>query len=215
MEELVPIPHPGVPLEFGRPGDPGVIVVHDWYGRLPWLENYAEALSRVGFRVLVPDLYDGVATVDGEQAERLLTTLTDDGVDAEIDLALEQLRGEGSTRIGVIGFSIGGWHGLRFAQTGAVDAVVAYYATLAENVHGVLPAPVLLHLAEIDEWPEGAEPGAFIARLKDDGTPIEQHAYPATRHGFANGTVGGEFDRDAAALAFARSASFLESQLAS
>lgn len=215
MEALVPIPHPGVPLEYGTPGAPGLVVVHDWFGRLPWLEGYAEALARVGFRVLVPDLYEGVATVDAEQAERLLTTLTDDGVDAELDLAFEQLRGEGSERVGVIGFSMGGWHALRFAQTGAVDAVVAYYATLGESVHGVLPAPVLLHLAETDEWPEGAEPDAFVARLKDDGTPIEQHGYSGTAHGFANATADADFDRDAAALAFARSASFLESQLSS
>jgi len=65
VTELIPIPSPGVPLLFGEPGAPVVVVVHDWYGRLPWLTPYAEALAgRGGFRVIVPDLYDGAATDD-------------------------------------------------------------------------------------------------------------------------------------------------------
>src|SRR3712207_7619567 len=41
---------------------------------------------------------------------------------------------------------------LAHAQTGAVDAVVAYYATLGPETAAVLPCPVMLHFAEVDEW---------------------------------------------------------------
>ena len=41
MTELVPIPSPGIPLFYGDPGNPVVIVLHDWYGRLPGLAALA------------------------------------------------------------------------------------------------------------------------------------------------------------------------------
>ena len=70
MAELVPIPSPGVPLYYGLPGSPLVVMAHDWYGRLPWLEPYAEALSGQGYRVVVPDFYEGVCTVDDATPKR-------------------------------------------------------------------------------------------------------------------------------------------------
>ena len=74
MSALVRNPSPGN-LEFGEPGDPLVVVIPDWFGRLPWLASYAEALARRGLRVVVLDLYDGVATTDEGQAERLASGL--------------------------------------------------------------------------------------------------------------------------------------------
>ena len=70
MVEFVDIPSPGWPLTFGEEGRPGVVLVHDQYGRLPYLEAYATALAdRGGFFVAVPDLFDGLATVEAEGAE--------------------------------------------------------------------------------------------------------------------------------------------------
>ncbi|MES1170318.1 MAG: dienelactone hydrolase, partial [Leifsonia sp.] len=78
MAELVPIPSPGIPLVFGEAGAPIVAILHDMYGRLPWLEPYAEALAnRGGFRVVVPDFYDGVATTESGDARTLMRDLTD------------------------------------------------------------------------------------------------------------------------------------------
>lgn len=213
MDETVPLPDPGVPLAYGRPGAAGVVVLHDWYGRLPWLEKYGEALATsAGLRVLVPDLYDGVATTDPDTAERLLDRLSTDHAVGVLDDAVATLRSEGSDRIGLVGFSMGGGLALSRAQAGTVDAVVSYYATLGAANHTLIPAPVLLHLAERDAWPEDGEPAAFVARLLDHGTPILQHEYAGTEHGFANASVP-EVDAGAARLAFARTAAFLSDQL--
>ena len=72
MPDLVPIPSPDQPLYFGEPSHPLVVVLHDWYGRLPWLEAYAGALASQGFRVVVPDLYKGWATTNAVDAEALM-----------------------------------------------------------------------------------------------------------------------------------------------
>lgn len=210
MSELVPLPSPGIPLFFGERGNPLAIIVHDWYGRLPWLESYAAALASQGYRVAVPDLYAGVATVDAATAEALMGELDVARSLAELDDIIAAARLEGSPRIGVVGFSLGGWLTLLHAQGGAADAVVAHYATLGPDQHGVIPCPVQLHLAETDEWDEDEDPESFIDRLKDHGTPVTEWTYPGTVHSFANASIFDRVDVNAAALAFARTSSFLE-----
>jgi carboxymethylenebutenolidase len=213
MAELIPIPSPGVPFEYGEPGAPLVVLVHDWYGRLPWLERYAEALAHHGFRVVVPDLFGGFATTETETAEDLSAQLDVASALAELDDILQKARGQGSPRIGLVGFSLGGWLALLHAQSGAADAVVAYYSTLGSTQHGVIPSPVLLHFAETDEWDEDQDPESFIGRLKDHGTPVTDFSYAGTVHSFANATIPEKVDVPAAALAFVRTANFLEKHL--
>ncbi len=213
MTELVPIPSPGVALEFGSPGDPLVVVVHDWFGRLPGLEFYAEALVRQGFRVMVPDLYGGFATTEEATAQKLLDRLDVAGALDILDDAIRTGRAEGSTRVGIVGFSVGGWVTLLHAQGGSADAVVAYYASLEPKDHGVIPCPVQLHLAEFDEWGDGQEPELFVARLREHGTPVASFGYAGTKHSFANATARENLDAPAAALAFGRTARFLEEHL--
>ena len=214
MTDLIPIPSPGLPLEFGDVGAPAVVVVHDGYGRLPWLTPFAEALaSRGGFRVIVPDLYDGVATDDEEQADLLTEQLSTDLAVATLTDELETARTAGSPRTGVVGFSMGGALALQVAQAGEVDAAVAYYATLTEAQQGIIPCPVLLQFAERDDWPETGAPEQFVSRLRENGTPVTQHSYVGTENGFVNADIPSLTDARAAALAFARTTVFLETQL--
>lgn len=213
MAELVPIPSPGVPLFYGEPGNPVVVVLHDWYGRLPGLLPFAEALAARGLRVAVPDLYDGVCTVDHATAESLMSQLEIGNALATIDDAMVEAQETGVERVGLVGFSMGGWLALLHAQAGAADAVVGYYASLAAQDHGVIPCPVLLHWAEVDEWNDDDDPESFVSRLKDHGTPVTEHRYLGTEHSFANASIPSKVDAQAAALAFARTAVFLERTL--
>jgi len=213
VSDLIPIPSPGVPLYRGTPGAPLVVLVHDWYGRLPALEQVAQSFAAAGFMVAVPDLYNGVATTDAERAADLM-----DGLDvrialAELDDIIADARLQGSSKVGVVGFSIGGWLTLLHAQGGSADAVVAYYASLAPKDHGVIPSPVLLHYAESDEWAEDEEPDSFIARLDEHGTPVTKHTYFGTEHSFANAEIDAVHDARATELARARTEAFLASHL--
>jgi carboxymethylenebutenolidase len=214
MPDLVPIPSPGLPLYYGLPGSPLVIVAHDWYGRLPGLEPFATALAAQGYRVVVPDFYNGVCTVDAGDAETLMSGLDVASALANVDDIVREARSTGSTRIGLIGFSMGGYLALLYAQGGEADAVVSYYATLDNSEHGLIPCPVLLHLAEFDEWPDGGDPASFVARLTDHGSPVITHTYAGTQHSFANASIPELVDTNAAALAFARSVNFLGKHLA-
>jgi carboxymethylenebutenolidase len=211
---LVSISSPGIPLEYGRRGEPLVVVVHDWYGRLPWLEEYGQKLSRQGFHVLIPDLFEGWATTDDTDAEQLLRKLDLRASVNAIGTLARGGRAAGASRVGLVGFSMGGWLTLIQAKAGSVDAVVAYDATLGDEEHSVVPCPVQLHFAEMDEWEDGSDPASFIARLAEDGTTVERFDYAGAVHSFANGSIPSKYDRNAAALAFARAATFLEKNLA-
>ncbi|NQX34879.1 dienelactone hydrolase family protein [Herbiconiux sp. VKM Ac-2851] len=219
MPEFVDIPSPGWPLQFGESGRPAVVIVHDAYGRLPYLEAYARALAGQGFFVVVPDLFDGVATTEPDGAAELEARLDPGFALATLDDAVALARtpegaAEGSpARVGLIGLGLGGRYALRLAQRGVADAVVAYYALLGDDEGGVIPAPVLLHRAEDTAWAGGADVDGFVSRLKEHGTPVTQHSYAGTTAGFANATVLPLVDRNAAALAFARSTYFLQAQL--
>jgi carboxymethylenebutenolidase len=213
VSDLIPIPSPGVPLYRGTPGAPLVVLVHDWFGRLPSLEQVADSFAAEGFWVAVPDLYNGVATTDPTEAERLMNGLDVGIALAELDDIITDARAQGSMRVGVVGFSIGGWLTLLHAQGGSADAVVAYYASLAAKDHGVIPSPVLLHYAESDEWAEDEEPDSFIERLGEHGTPVTRHTYLGTEHSFANASIDELHDARATELARARTEAFLASHL--
>ncbi|MGV8969625.1 MAG: dienelactone hydrolase family protein [Microbacteriaceae bacterium] len=213
MTNRVPIPSPGAPLHFGEPGAPVVVVLHDWYGRLPWLAPYAEALASRGFRVVVPDLYGGVCTVDAATAKQLMEELDVKTALEIVDEVVDLERATRSTKVGLVGLSLGGWLALLHAQAGTPDVVVSYYSTLGEADHGLIPSPVLLHFAETDDWDPGADEASFIGRLTEHGTPVTHHTYTDTVHGFANASVTATANTRAAALAFARTVMFLEKHL--
>ncbi len=163
--------------------------------------------------MLVPDFYEGVATTDGDEATALMRNLTDDDARDILDAAIGAARDGGTQRVGLVGFSMGGTLALLAAQRGDADAVVAYYATLTTGEPGIIPCPVLLHLAETDTFRPGGDVEEFVSRMRDDGTPVTRHTYVGTVHSFANATLTEKVDGRAAALAFARTVVFLEARL--
>ncbi len=213
MSDLIPVPSPGVPVYVGEQGNPLVVLVHDYFGRLPGILDIADLLAREGFFVAVPDLFNGVATRTTADAEILMNDLDVGIALAELDDIISDSRASGSDRIGVVGFSMGGWLSLLHAQAGSADAVVAYYASLGPSDHGVLPAPVLLHYAETDEWGEDDDPESFIERLQEHGTPVVDHVYLGTEHSFANSEIEGTYNARAAELANQRTVRFLLNHL--
>jgi len=213
VSDLIPVPSPGVPVYVGMQGGPLVVLVHDYFGRLPGLLRIADQFAREGFFVAVPDLFNGVGTHAAVDAEALMNDLDVGIALAEIDDIINDSRASGSQKVGVVGFSMGGWLSLLHAQGGGADAVVAYYSSLAPTDHGVLPAPVLLHYAETDEWGEGEDPVSFIERLQEHGTPVTDHVYIGTQHSFANSDIDDTYNARAAELANQRTVRFLLNHL--
>ena len=200
-------------LYFGEPGAPLVVVIHDWFGRLPWLGQLSMSLASEGLQVAVPDFLDGQSTTDPLEARRLIDGLDIGATLAVIDDVIDEARLYGTEKVGVLGFSTGGWLALVHAQGGEVDAVVAYYASISEKHHGIIPCPLLLQYAESDDWEYGGDPASFTGRLEQHGTPATLYTYLGTRHHFANTSQPEASDPQASALAHARTSAFLGAHL--
>jgi len=206
-------PRPKRPVGVSAPANgPGVVVVHDWYGPLPHVSDFADELTMAGFDVELVDVYEGVTTRNPGRAEELAEAL--DGAVARdaIVAAAKRLRAAGSRHVGAVGFSLGGSLVLRAAQRGGIDAVVAYYASRDPDEAVKITCPVQLHLAAIDEYESADDIEAFVAALRAAGTSVDTFRYPGTEHSFANADVPFA-DLGAAEVALARTIGFLHARL--
>jgi carboxymethylenebutenolidase len=168
----------------------GVLVAHDWYGLLPHVRSACDELAKAGLAALAPDFYDGRSTTDPEQAEALMKAMEDAETQARLDAATADLRERtGGGPVGGLGFSMGGFNTLIHATTGAYDAVAVYYAALEAEQAASIHCPVLLHMAEEDEFDPREIYEGFIAALWAAGTEVQSYIWPGTEHSFANGDV--------------------------
>lgn len=199
--------------EPSGPATAGVLVVHDWYGLLPHVRASCDELAAAGLAALAPDLYDGRTTTDSGQAEALMEALDNDAARARLDAATADLRERaGGGPVGGLGFSMGGFLTLLQATTGAYDAAAVYYAALDPERAAAIRCPVLLQLAEVEEFDPPEFFDGFVAALRAAGTEVRARTWPGTEHSFANRDVPLHAP-DQAAEAWADTVGFLRGHL--
>jgi carboxymethylenebutenolidase len=192
----------------------GVLVVHDWYGLLPHVRAACDELAAAGLVALAPDLYGGRTATNPEQAEALAEGMDRPEARSRLDEAVTTLRDRsGGGPVGVLGWSLGGMFALVQATTAAIDAAAIYYAALDEEDAAKIHCPVLLHLAEVDEFDPPEFFDSFVTALEANGTEVTVHNWPGTEHSFANRDVA-LHNPDAAAKAWSITVGFLRDRLA-
>jgi len=200
-----------------RPGAPGVVVFHAWWGLNGDVIAYADRLAAAGFAVVAPDLYRGALATTVDEAESLARSLDEASADsialATVDRLTARLGPE--SKLGAVGFSLGAawamWTPLRRDR---VVASVVYYGTTGGPVLEKGTASVIGHFAETDPFEPDASVEAFERALQSARRDVVVYRYPGTGHWFA------EPSRDAwreapANLAFERTVSFLRERLRS
>ena len=174
--------------EPSGPARAGVVVVHDWYGQLPHVRAVAGELALAG-------------QMDRAAAPRRL------------DEAVTRLKDRvAGGPVGVLGWSLGGSWVIGLAARDDVAAAALYYAAGDEDDAAKIHCPVLLQLAETDEFdpPEFYE--GFVAALRAGGTEVEVHTWPGTEHSFANRDVA-LYTPEQAAEAWSTTVGFLRRHL--
>ena len=198
---------------------PGVVVLQEWWGLVPHIEDVCERFAAEGFVALAPDLYHGEQTRSPDEAGKLMMAL--DIARAERDmrgaveflLSREGVRGES---VGTVGFCMGGVLSLYAASKNQrVGACVVFYGIhpKVEPDLESLRAPVLGIYAEKDQFVPPAAARALEERLKALGKDAEFHVYPGTDHAFFNDTRPEVHDAEAAADAWRRTLDFLRRHL--
>ncbi len=113
-----------------KPGSerPGLVVIQEWWGLVPHIKDVAGRFATQGYVTLAPDLYHGKSTVQAEEARHLMEGLDWARAAQELAGAVRHLRDvEGVTKVGVVGYCMGGALTMIAAATAGVDAYAAYY----------------------------------------------------------------------------------------
>lgn len=225
MGELIEIASKGgdVPAYLALPeggSGPGVVVIQEWWGLVPHIEEVVDRFAAEGFVALAPDLYHGEKTTEPDEAGKMMMGLALDRALKDMSVAVDAVaeRAEGHY-VGVVGFCMGGGLALMIAakRPDAVGACVPFYGAIPWE--GVAPewadlvAAVQLHVGTKDDWAMGFA-GGLVPQLEELGRDVELHTYEDADHAFFNDTRPEVHDAEASALAWQRTIEFLRSHLA-
>lgn len=199
---------------------PGIVVIQEWWGLVPHIEDIADRFAKEGFCAIAPDLYHGKTTQSPDEAGKMLMELDVPRAEREIRAAGDYLlaRPECTSKtFGVVGFCMGGALAQHEATMNPdkVGAVVSFYggfkkvATPWEN----LQAPIILIYGEEDQGVPVQHGRELEQKLLELGKKVELVAYPGANHAFFNDTKP-NYKADAASDAWKRTVEFFRSNLA-
>lgn len=200
----------------------GLIVIQEWWGLVPHIEDVCNRFASEGFTALAPDLYHGETTREPDKAGKLMMALNIPQALKDMSGAVDFLDGHEAVRgegLGVTGFCIGGGLALALAchRPDAIKACVPFYGFIpwesAQPDWSRLQAAVQGHYAENDEFFSPDKAQALADQLHELGKDVEFHYYDGAEHAFFNDSRREVFNADAAQLAWDRTLSFLRSKL--
>jgi carboxymethylenebutenolidase len=167
---------------------PGVIVIHEIFGLNDDIRRITGRIGDLGYAALAPDLYDG----PGPRAiciARTLMAMRSGSGPAFRDLEaartfLQSQPGVDPSRIGVIGFCMGGGFALLFAVRAPLGAAAVFYGDVpktAETLQNV--CPVLGSFGGLDRI--FARQGERLEKLLGElGIDHDVKIYPQAGHSF-------------------------------
>ena len=210
------------PGYLARPkgGGPGVIVIQEWWGLVPHIEQIADRFADAGFVALAPDLYHGESTKSPDQAGKMMMAMRVDQAERDLAGAIDHLvaQPEVSTKkVGTVGFCMGGALSLFAASKNPeVGACVVFYGghPHVKPDLAALQAPVLGFFAGKDGFVTPQAVKALDAELTRLGKRHEFHTYPEADHAFFNDHRPEVYDAAAAADAWGKLLAFFTRELA-
>jgi carboxymethylenebutenolidase len=204
---------------------PAVVVLQEVFGVNADIRKTCDELAEQGFLAVAPDLFwrqePGVdlsvtSETDWQHGLRLYQAYDRDSGARDVkDTVNAVAKLPGCTgKVAVLGYCLGGLMTFLTAVRYRVDAAVAYHGGDTEKYLGEvdgLHAPVLMHLAEEDEFISKAAQAEIKAALaKKPNATV--YSYPGQNHAFSR-HGGAHYNAEAAALAHGRTSEFLHQQL--
>lgn len=196
---------------------PGLVIIHEISGLDDHTRRVAERFADAGYAALAVDLFS-----DGSRASCLLRIFygilikpLGNGVVADLRAAINALSARpeaDSSRLGVIGFCMGGSYALQLACIeGSLKAACVFYGQNPRPLDAVAHAcPIVGSYPERD-FTSGQARKLELA-LTRFGVPHAIKIYPGARHSFFNETRKAH-DSEAASDAWARTLRFFEQHL--
>lgn len=190
----------GTPAELVLPGDGqaqrGLVIAPDVMGLRPLFDDMTARLSADhGWAVAAVEPFPGdLASMPLE--ERLAHHIDAERLTTDLQLAADLVQERsGASRVGVIGFCMGGMNVFRAAGTGRFDRAVAFYGMIRPPEPWSAPGddpletlarpeccPVLAILGGADHF----TPPEDIAALEHVGAHVTARVYDEAQHGFVH-----------------------------
>lgn len=202
---------------------PGLLLIQEVFGVNSHIRECADLFAAAGYSVLAPDLFWriqpkielGYGTEDLEKAMTLAVKLDKEQALQDLEDAVNELKRlpQCASRVGAIGYCMGGSFAYRLATHDAVDAAVSYYGgQIAQSLEEAtnLHCPIMMHFGDQDKHIPPTTVAKIATALKDKGH-VEIFQYHAD-HGF-NCDQRASYNRFAAMLAYGRTAVFLNKML--
>jgi dienelactone hydrolase len=201
---------------------PGIVLAPDWMGVSDVAREYGEKMARLGYVVLVADIYGkGVRPKDGKEAGTVSAIYKNDRnlMRARAKAALDQLLKSprvDTAKTAAIGYCFGGGVALELARSGAnLDGVVSFHGNLdtptpeqAKNIK----ARVLIHHGADDPYVPADQVKAFNDEMEAAKVDWFFIQYGGAVHGFTNPTAGTDPSKGMAYNAKADARSFRATQ---
>lgn len=198
---------------------PAVVVIQEWWGLVPHIEDLVERFAREGFLALAPDLYHGKATTSPNDAGKMLMELDGERARKEISGAgafLLQQPECSSQKFGVVGFCMGGALAQYTAtEDRAVGAAVSFYGGFKEVPvkWEKLEAPIIMIYGGEDKSVPASQGEELKTRLEEMGKDVRVKVYPGVGHAFFNDTRPEVYHPEAAGDAWQETLEFFRSHL--
>ena len=192
---------------------PGVVVIQEWWGLVPHIEQLCDRLAAEGFVALAPDLYHGATTGEPDEAMRLMMGLAMNTAAADIAGAAQFLVSHNAVDgrgVGVVGFCMGGSLALWSASLSPlIVAAVGFYpalpwARMDATWGGYDGKSAQIHCSEEDGTSAADGIQQAFAGIQAAGGDVEVFDYPGTQHAFVNDTRPEVYDDAAASQAWQR-----------
>ena len=199
---------------------PGVVVIQEWWGLVPHIQDVCDRLAAEGFVALAPDLYHGKSTTEPDEAGKLAMSLRAEDAAKDINGAVAWLvksdRATGD-RVGIIGFCMGGALAMYAASLNpSIAAVASFYPALSMVQMDVsaIKAAVLGHFAAQDHSYTREQVEQLERGLREAGADVEVFWYEGADHAFFNDDRPEVYKPEAARLAWERTLAFFRKHLA-
>ena len=173
----------------------GIVVVQEILGVNAGIREMTESWAAQGYTAIAPDLFwrivpgvelDADKPDDFKQALDLLGGFDIDKGILDIEAAIKSLRARGCSKVGVVGYCLGGQLAYLSATRTDSDATVGYYGVNIDKYLGeqhAIGKPLMLHNAALDHFVT-AEAKAAVRSGLAANPHVTLHDYQAD-HAFA------------------------------
>jgi carboxymethylenebutenolidase len=197
-----------------------VVVIQEWWGLVPHIEDVCDRFAAEGFVALAPDLYRGESTTEPDEAGKLMMALNIEQAAKDMSGAVDKVAEvAGTDAVGTVGFCMGGGLALVLAahRPDKVKAAVPFYGLIpwpdAQPDWSALEAAVEGHYAEQDGFFGPEQVAELQATLDSSGKRANLVVHPGVDHAFFNDTRPEVYDAEQAGQAWESTLAFFRAEL--